>query len=254
MAGKAKKISDTSLNKLLRQSGASLNVAELRQLVRGVAAAPVALDPDDWMCLVAPALDEASKVRLRALLDEVSESGEDARTPAARLAALRGELEKSGLDGLIVPHADEHQGEYMPARAKRLAWLTGFTGSAGLAVVLSDAAAVFVDGRYTLQVQGQVDESLYVIRHLTEEPATGWIAETLPKGAHLGYDPWLHTKRDVERWRRASEKSGATLVASDKNPIDAVWTDQPPPPLAPVVPHAIQFAGRASADKRRDLA
>ncbi len=254
MAGKAKKISDTSLNKLLRQSGASLNVAELRQLVRGVAAAPVALDPDDWMCLVAPALDEASKVRLRALLDEVSESGEDARTPAARLAALRGELKKSGLDGLIVPHADEHQGEYMPARAKRLAWLTGFTGSAGLAVVLSDAAAVFVDGRYTLQVQGQVDESLYVIRHLTEEPATGWIAETLPKGAHLGYDPWLHTKRDVERWRRASEKSGATLVASDKNPIDAVWTDQPPPPLAPVVPHAIQFAGRASADKRRDLA
>ena len=262
MTGKAKKTSDAQLEPLLRQSGSSLTAAELRELARGVAAAPAALDPDAWMCLVAPAMDEASKARLRDLLEEVSESGGDDRVPAARLAALREELERRGLDGLIVPHADEHQGEYMPARAKRLAWLTGFSGSAGLAVVLKDAAAVFVDGRYTLQVRDQVDESLYVIRHLTEEPATGWIAETLPRGARLGYDPWLHTMRDVERWRGACEKAGGTLVAcedslpvaSGDNPIDIVWTDQPPPPVAPVVPHAIEFTGRTSADKRRDLA
>ncbi len=254
MTGKAKSSSDAPLESLLRQSGASLSVAELRELVLGVAAAPSALDPDAWMCLVAPTIDEASKVRLRALLDEVSESGGDDRAPAARLTALRGELEKSGLDGLIVPHADEHQGEYMPARAKRLAWLTGFTGSAGLAAVLKDSAAIFVDGRYTLQVRDQVDENHYVIRHLTEEPATGWITETLPKGARLGYDPWLHTKREVKRWRGACEKAGATLAACEENPIDAVWTDQPPPPVAPVVPHAIEFTGRTSADKRGDLA
>ena len=254
MTDKAKKISDDQLAPLLRQSGASLTAAELRKLVRGVAAAPVAVDPDAWMCLVAPTIDEASKALLRALLQEASESGGDERAPAARLAALRGELERRGLDGLIVPHADEHQGEYMPARAKRLAWLTGFSGSAGLAVVLKDAAAVFVDGRYTLQVRNQVDESLYVIRHLTEEPATGWITETLPEGARLGYDPWLHTKRDVERWRSACEKAGAMLVACEDNPIDAVWTDQPPPPVSPVIPHEIAFTGRTSADKRRDLA
>ena len=244
----------TNLEPLLRQSGASLSAAEARELVRGVAAAPVAVDPDAWMCLVAPTVDEALKARLRDLLKEATESGGGERAPAARLAALREEFQKRGLDGLIVPHADEHQGEYMPARAKRLAWLTGFSGSAGLAVVLKDAAAVFVDGRYTLQVRNQVDESLYVIRHLTEEPATGWIAETLPTGARLGYDPWLHTKRDVERWRSACEKAGATLVACEDNPIDAVWTDQPPPPVSPVVPHAIEFTGRDSADKRRDLA
>ena len=254
MTGKTAKSLDADLVALLRQSGASLSASEVRELARGVAAAPVAVDPDAWMCLVAPTVDEALKARLRDLLEEATESGGDEREPAARLAALREELRKRGLDGLIVPHADEHQGEYMPARAKRLAWLTGFSGSAGLAVVLKDAAAVFVDGRYTLQVRDQVDESLYVIRHLTEEPATGWIAETLPEGARLGYDPWLHTMRDVERWRGACEKAGGALVACEDNPIDTVWTDQPPPPVAPVVPHAIAFSGRTSADKRRDLA
>ena len=254
MINNVKMISDDQLAPLLRQSGVSLTAVELRELVRGVAAAPVALDPDAWMCLIAPTIIETSKRLLRTLLQEASESGGDDRAAADRLAALRGELERRGLDGLIVPHADEHQGEYMPARAKRLSWLTGFTGSAGLAVILKDTSAVFVDGRYTLQVRDQVEEGLYIIRHLTEEPAGEWIAETLPEGARLGYDPWLHTKRDVEHWRRACEKAGGTLVACNDNPIDIVWTNQPPPPVAPVVPHEIAFTGRTSADKRRDLA
>ena len=271
MTSTSKNTSDARLESLLRQSESSMTVVQVRELVRCVAAAPAAVDPDAWMCLVAPGVDEALRKQLRALHKKASKTGGgDGPTPAARLGALRQELEKRGLDGLVVPRADEHQGEYTPARAKRLAWLTGFTGSAGLAVVLKDTAAVFVDGRYTLQVREQVDESLYVIRHLTEEPATGWIAETLPEGARLGYDPWLHTKRDVDRLRKACEKAGGSLVASSDNlpvasgdnlpaasgdnPIDAVWTDQPPPPVAPVVPHAIEFAGRSSADKRRDLA
>src|ERR1700730_13210832 len=132
---------------------------------------------------------------------------------AARLALLRAELARRGVDGVIVPRADEHQGEYVPLRAQRLGWLTGFTGSAGLAVVLADRAAVFVDGRYTLQVQAEVDGSLYAFPHISEQPASEWIAETLPRGAVLAYDPWLHTPGEVERLRAAAEKAGGSLRA-----------------------------------------
>ncbi len=173
---------------------------------------------------------------------------------ADRLAALRAYLAEAGLDGFVVPHSDEHQNEFLPPRAERLAWLTGFTGSAGMAVVLTDRAAVFVDGRYTLQVRAQVDGDLYSFHHLIDEPATGWLKENLSKGQKLGYDPWLHGVRGVERLRKACEGAGAELVAVDGNPIDAVWTDQPPAPQTPVVPHEMRFAGRESADKRQELA
>jgi Xaa-Pro aminopeptidase len=156
----------------------------------------------------------------------------DAQTCAPRLAELRAELKRRGLDGFIVPRSDEHQGEYVPKRAERLAWLTAFTGSAGAAVVLSDKAAIFVDGRYTLQVRQQTDTSLFEPRDLVEEGPAGWIAKTLPKGAKLGYDPWLHTQAAVEMLRAAAEKAGGTLVACETNPIDAVWTDQPEAPTA----------------------
>ncbi|MDA0654519.1 MAG: aminopeptidase P family protein [Proteobacteria bacterium] len=174
--------------------------------------------------------------------------------PATRLAALRAHLAAANLAGFIVPHADEHQNEFLPPRAERLAWLTGFSGSAGMAVVLADRAAVFVDGRYTLQVRNQVDGALYSFHHLTEQPVTDWLAENLGRGARLGYDPWLHGVRGVERLRQACEKAGAELVAVDGNPVDAVWTDQPAPPQTPVVPHDLRFAGRASAEKRAELA
>lgn len=177
--------------------------------------------------------------------------------PAAgpdRLAALRAELVRRDLDGFLVPRADEHQGEYIAPHAMRLTWLTGFTGSAGLAVVLADRAAIFVDGRYTLQVEAEVDTAAFTVRHLVDQPVTTWIAETLPAGARLGYDPWLHSLDGVERLRKACARAGAHLVACDGNPLDAVWCDQPLPPLAPVVPHSIAYAGRTSEDKRRELA
>lgn len=172
---------------------------------------------------------------------------------AERLASLRTELEKHGLDGFVVPHADAHQNEFLPPNAERLAWLTGFHGSAGTAVVLQDRAAIFVDGRYTLQVRDQVDGDLYSYHHLIEEPVADWLGGVLGKGAKLGFDPWLHTQTQRERLERAVTARGAELVPVSSNPLDAIWTDQPPSPMAPVVPHDIRFAGRTSADKRADL-
>ena len=173
---------------------------------------------------------------------------------ADRLGALRARLDEAGLDGFVVPHADAHQNEFLPPDAERLAWLTGFTGSAGTAVVLRERAAIFVDGRYTLQVRDQADGDLYEFRHLIEEPVAGWLTEHLPAGARLGYDPWLHTKSQAERLARAADRAGAELVPVAENPLDATWTDRPPALRTPVVPHEGRFAGRDSADKRTEIA
>ncbi|MGH6982496.1 MAG: aminopeptidase P family N-terminal domain-containing protein, partial [Stellaceae bacterium] len=156
---------------------------------------------------------------------------------ADRVGALRAELARNGVQGFLVPRADEHQGEYVPANAERLAWLTGFTGSAGLAAVLPDSAAIFVDGRYTLQARNEVDAALYEQRHVTEAPATDWIARNLKTGQMLGYDPRLHTLPEIDRYTAAAAKAGGTLRPLDANPLDAVWKDRPAPPMAPVVPH-----------------
>ncbi len=166
-----------------------------------------------------------------------------------RLKALRGELAKQGLDGFIVPHSDEFQNEYLPPSAERLAWLTGFTGSAGVAVVLAETAAVFTDGRYTLQIREQVDGSLYDVRHITEQPPKDWIIENLPEGGRLGYDPWLHTETALETWREAAEGAGGTLVAAESNPLDAAWADRPAEPAAAIVAHDLAFAGETAAAK-----
>ena len=166
-----------------------------------------------------------------------------------RLAKLRAELKTRGLAGFIVPRADEHQGEYVPARAERLRWLTGFSGSAGLAIVLQDKAAVFVDGRYTLQVRQQVDLDCFEPVALMDTPPARWIEQNLAKGAKLGYDPWLHTVDAVERFRKAAEKAGAQLIACADNPLDAIWSDQPAPPLSPIVPHDLVYAGEPAEQK-----
>jgi Xaa-Pro aminopeptidase len=178
----------------------------------------------------------------------------DAATVAPRLAALRAELAKRGLDGFVVPHADAHQGEYLPACAERLAWLTSFTGSAGAAVVLKDKAAIFVDGRYTLQVRAQTDTSLFEPRDLVAEGPQGWIPDNLPEGARLGFDPWLTTANGAAGLRQAVERAGGSLIACDTNPIDAVWTDRPLPPEDKAVPHALNLAGEESVAKRARLA
>src|SRR5579859_5837186 len=170
------------------------------------------------------------------------------------LSLLRAELKRRGLDGFIVPRADEHQGEYVPASAARLAFLTGFTGSAGAAVALQDRAAVFVDGRYTIQVAAEVDAKLFAYLHLIEQPPHRWLAETLPAGAKFGYDPWLHTPDQVAQLKEACGQAGADLMAVPTNPLDAVWANRPAAPLTPVVPHPDSFAGQSAAEKRALIA
>jgi Xaa-Pro aminopeptidase len=168
---------------------------------------------------------------------------------AMRVAALRAELKRRGLDGFIVPRADRQQNEYLPASEERLAWLTGFTGSAGAAVVLTERAAVFVDGRYTVQAETQVDKSIFAIEHLVENAPPQWLEQTLKSGARVGYDPWLHTSDNAGRLRKACAAVGAELVALEDNPIDALWTDRPAPPASPVALRDIKFAGESAADK-----
>ena len=166
------------------------------------------------------------------------------------LAALRNELIRRGLDGFIVPRADEHLGEYVPASAERLAWLTGFTGSAGLAVVLADKAAVFTDGRYVLQLADQTDGALWERRHITEQPPETWLTENAPEGARIGFDPWLISEDGLARYTAAR----IAMTPVETNPIDAVWTDRPPAPQAPAAPHGLNFAGRSAEEKRQDIA
>jgi Xaa-Pro aminopeptidase len=167
----------------------------------------------------------------------------------AHLAALRAELKQRGLDGFVVPRSDRQQNEYLPASEERLAWLTGFTGSAGAAVVLAGCAAVFVDGRYTVQAKSQVDTKLFAIEHLVDMPPDKWLEQNLKAGMKLGYDPWLHTADSAEKLRNACASAGAELVAVDHNPIDALWRDRPAPPAGAVTLRDIKLAGESAADK-----
>ena len=171
-------------------------------------------------------------------------------TAATRLAELRAELVRHNLDGFIVPRADEHLGEYVPPGAERLTWLTGFTGSAGLAVVLADRAAVFTDGRYVLQLEQQTDASLWERRHILLEPPHIWLVANAPPNARIGYDPLLIAEEALARYADA----GVHLLPLATNPIDVVWADRPPAPLAPAIPHPLEYAGRASMEKREDIA
>src|SRR5437764_1027072 len=244
---------------LLRAAHSPLDPDGVAELVAGVLAAPEEVGTS-WHQLVAdptpPALSEALE-ELRAHMAAGYHDGlsrEDfARLPRpARLARLREVLAARRLDGFIVPRADEYQGEYVPPAGQRLAWLTGFTGSAGLAIVLRDRAALFVDGRYTLQAAAQVDTALFEIRHLVDEPAWRWLAEAASKGAVIGYDPWLHTPHEVERFRSGAERAAASLRPVE-NAVDEAWSGRPPAPIAPVVPHPQRYAGESAEAKRARL-
>jgi Xaa-Pro aminopeptidase len=172
----------------------------------------------------------------------------DGSRGAVRLAALRAELRRLRLDGFIVPRADRHQNEYVPPSEERLAWLTGFTGSAGVTVVLRDRAAIFVDGRYTLAVRSEVDAAVFEPLALAPGPAK-WIETNLRKGSRFGYDPWLHTPDQVERLTKAVQKAGGELVAVEPNPIDAIWTDRPAPSLGRIRLHPRRHAGESASHK-----
>ncbi len=245
-----------ALAQALAEAGIDTPIHEVEALVRGVAAAAVQ-DPD-WLRLIHLEADAeaAFAERFEALRRAYAEAPDGIDTPQqkSRLAALRAELAERGLDGFVVPLSDEHQGEYVARRSQRLAWLTGFTGSAGMAIVLAERAALFVDGRYTLQAAAQVGGSLYEHRHITEEPADAWLREHLAAGAALGYDPRLHGASQRDRLAAPCCAVGARLVPCEDNPIDALWADQPPAPLGPIAPHPARFAGAEAGEKREIVA
>ena len=179
-------------------------------------------------------------------------------THEARLKALRKELKRTGLDGFVIPISDEHMSEYVGAYAQRLAWLTGYGGSAGTAVVLADAtaepaAAMFVDGRYTLQVRDQVDGRFYAYESIPETSVAKWLGKHAPQGARIGFDPWLHGKKWVAAATQELEKRGAQLVPAQANPVDSIWADQPAPSALPAMVHDEKFAGEPGSAKQEQV-
>jgi Xaa-Pro aminopeptidase len=250
----------TELARLLRAARSTYDPDSVEALIKGVLAAPAGVGTD-WHVLVADPVTPELAGQLEALRTAMAAGYRDGLASAdfeqlprpERPRRLRKELTGRGFDGFIVPRADEHQGEYVPPRGQRLAWLTGFTGSAGLAIVLRERAALFVDGRYTLQAAAQVDTGLFEIHHLIDEPPAQWLAAALTAGAVLAYDPWLHTPHEIERFRTAAEKAGAVLRGVSDNPLDRVWPGQPAPPIAPVMPHPERFSGESALSKRTRL-
>jgi Xaa-Pro aminopeptidase len=172
---------------------------------------------------------------------------------ADRLKALREQLKAEKLDGFVVPLTDEHMSEYVGSYAQRLAWLTGFQGSAGSAVVLPEQAAIFVDGRYTLQVRQQVSATEWSYQSVPETSTTEWLKEHAPEGAHIGYDPWLHTRDWVTKAKEALASRGAELVPVARNPIDEIWTDRPEASKAHLIVQPDEYAGKSAAEKRTEI-
>ncbi|NDR56552.1 aminopeptidase P family protein [Aliiruegeria sabulilitoris] len=180
---------------------------------------------------------------------EVSTRPEDG---PPRLAALRAQIEATDLDGFLVPRADAHQGEYVAPHDERLAWLTGFTGSAGFCAVLKDIAGVFVDGRYRVQVRSQVALEHFTPVAWPQVTLAKWLLEHLPEGGRIGFDPWLHSVEEIEKLQVAGADRGIELIACD-NPVDAIWEDQPVPPAGRILVHPLDLAGTPHAEKRREL-
>ncbi|MFN3198640.1 MAG: aminopeptidase P family protein [Bradymonadia bacterium] len=242
---------DTTLAAALAGTPYAGDLPGLDALIAGVHAAPRPRDPRAWMVLAGVDPTSEAADHLQARFEALTPAAIEAPSPAARVEALRAAMSARDLAGFVIPRADAHQGEYVPSCAERLAWLTDFTGSAGAAVVLREKAAVFVDGRYTLQVTDQVDLDLFETLHLINDPHVRWAADQLSAGDRLGYDPRLHTLSWIERATATLEAVGATLVPVDANLVDEAWGDaRPPAPISPVISQSIELAGESSADKR----
>lgn len=251
---------DRNVDKLLREAQARVDLVGAREIIRGLLATPVADDDDAMRALIAPKADSDLMDGLRDLRDRIADTFNDdglsrRKTDPERVAAVRAELKRQNLNGFIVPKADEHQGEFIARYAERLQWMTGFSGSAGSAVIMSGKkAAVFVDGRYTIQVKKQVDTKIFECHHTVETSLYDWLANTLRAGDRLGFDPWLHTDTDRNKLEKICNAASADMVAVTENPVDAAWLGRPPAPLSPVVPHPTKYAGEASAKKRARIA
>jgi Xaa-Pro aminopeptidase len=181
------------------------------------------------------------------------QSFDEASAPAAsgdRVTALLRELKSRRLKGFLVPHSDQHQNEFLPPSEERLAWLTGFTGSAGVAIITDKGSALFVDGRYILQARKQADTKEFEILQVPEAKPSTWLKETLTRGNTVGYDPALHTIKEIERLTTTLSAAGIRLTPVEENPIDKLWEkERPKPSAAPIGPHPLEFAGRGAGEK-----
>jgi Xaa-Pro aminopeptidase len=244
----------TELATLLREAGVTIEPAALDALLAGIEAAPPGPDPDAWLTLIGADLPGPLVAALRERRAELRRAEGGAPDHKARLGRLRARLREREVDGFVLMRTDEHGSEYLPGYAERVAWLTGFTGSAATAVVLMDRAAVFSDGRYTVQLEQEVDPALFERRHSVNEPPSRWLEQHLKEGARLGYDPWLAKQAERDRLKAVVEAKGGTLAALEPNPVDEIWPDRPPRPVAPVRLHDERHAGESSADKRERMA
>lgn len=228
------------------------SVAEIALLLQRAAATPSARWRREWISLIFSDLppDLASEV-LTTISMPMPRPGMD---PAAAVEALRGQFAQIGIDAFLVPEADEHQSSWLPAHSRRLAWLTGFTGSAGTAVVTKDVAWLFVDGRYILQAETEVERAVIEPRHFNRPPVWTFLAQQLPRGTRLGYDPRLHGMNEIAAVTRTFEPAGIVLVPVKPNPIDQIWTDRPAKPFSAIVPHPEQYSGRSDDNKRAEVA
>ncbi|MGI9449763.1 MAG: aminopeptidase P family N-terminal domain-containing protein, partial [Geminicoccaceae bacterium] len=246
---------DGRLTEALASHGIEKPIEEVDDFLKGVlAAAPKGQDPDAWLDLIAPS--EAADLRdlLKDRLTAIGKRSANQSQPIhVRLKRLKSTLSTLDLNGIIVPLTDEHRNEYIPEARQRLAWLTGFTGSAGTLVVLGDRAVVFVDGRYTVQAEQQLDAELFERAHLIETPPAKWLGDNLTAGQRLAFNANLHVKAEVERFQKACDKVGAELVPLDENPIDAIWASQPAMPIAPLDTLDVRYAGESSEDKRKRM-
>ena len=245
------------MDRLLRDSGARVDMVSAREILRGVLASPAAGDDEAWLSLIAPddndVIDALKELNTRIQTTLMDDGLSRKTTDPERVAELRKEMKRRDLDVFIVPKADEHQGEFVAKRSERLQWLTAFTGSAGTCAVMARKAAIFVDGRYTLQVKKQVSGKLFEAHHAADKDLKTWLSENLSHGLRVGFDPWLITDAERRKLESVCTRAGAYLVAQPDNPIDAVWSGQPPAPITPRVPHAQKYAGETSAKKRKRL-
>ncbi len=252
-------VDDERLRDALAKAAPHGGVNAALERLRGVAAAPSNFNPKAQRGLIASSPDHALADLLDDRLEQLSADYDQAIRPGdrecaeQRLNALRAALKDLGLTGFMVPRVDEHLGEYVARNRQRLAWLTGFTGSAGAAVVLTDKAALFVDGRYTIQARTETSDTLYNQLNSSDTPASKWLQRNLSQVDRLGYDPWLHTPDGVKKLQAAAQHAGAELIPVETNPLDGIWLDQPPPPLGPVIVHEHKYAGETSVEKRTRL-
>ncbi len=229
---------------------------EVDSLLRGILAAPIGYD-QSWLDLIqtnrSDEFDDCLRECRDALTEESNVGFTDGPAPEDRVQNLRTLLKANDVDAFIIPRTDEYQGEYVPTKADRLWWLTGFAGSAGVGVVGQDKAALFVDGRYTIQVKQQASSTIFEFLHLIENPYTQWLSEQYGDGDVVAYDPWLHTERSAMMLRKASRNAGFELREVESNFIDAIWDTQPSAPLSAIRPHPLSFAGETAESKTQRL-